>query len=203
MALATIADYEAITGITVPDAPSPERTRIELLLELGSSAVLAGAGGQLITQTTNTSVLIQPYEGIGYLPQRPVNSITTVIVEGETLTANTDYRFEPGGYGRPAKLIRRVNGFDSWWTCELTVTYVSGWATIPGQVKAIVVAIAKSAVDNDGGAAPNSIALGGFAQGWDSPQQAGMALSPLDLSTIAQLCGVQGHGSAVAGRDQP
>jgi hypothetical protein len=194
-ALATIADYEDITGATV--ASGDETTRITRLLELNSSAVLAGAHGQLIAQTTNTDLLVQPFEGIAYLPQRPVISITSVVADGVTLTAGTDYRFEAGGNGRPAKLIRRVNGHDSWWTCELTVTYMSGWATIPGQIIGIVVAMTVAQKNNGGAQATTQRTVGPFSSSSDTSesQAPSMALTPSAQDAIDRLCKAAGHAS--------
>lgn len=200
-ALATIADYEAITGTTV--ASGAETTRVTRLLDLASSAVLAGAHGQLIAQNTTTSLVVQPYEGIAYLPQRPIISITTVVYEGATLTTGTDYRHEPGGNGRPAKLVRRCNGHDASWLCDLTVTYIHGWAEVPGQIIGAVVAMVKSTIDNDGGSEATSETAGPYSESWDNPQQAGFALTESTADMVCALTSVKAPTSVPVGIGAP
>jgi len=197
MALATIADYEAITGTTVPDGD--ETTRISRLLDLASSAVLAGAHGQTIEATTTATLTVRPYEGIGYLPQRPVTAIATVTVDGVLLTAGTDYRFESGGDGRPAKLIRRVDGRDSYWSChELDLTGVEhGWDPVPGQIIAAVVAMTYSAATNGAQAPTTQITVGPFSRSGDAAeaQSPAMALNPSTQAVLDNLCTVRGFAS--------
>lgn len=199
MALANIADYEAITGTTVA---AEQVDRIERLLDLSSSAVLAGAHGQLIEQTTFTDLVCRPSDGLIYLPQRPVQSITTVAYEGETITAGTGYRVEPGGDGRPALLIRRCDGRDAAWLCDVTVSGVAGWDPIPGQIISMVVAMSSSAVENDGGTAPNQDTAGPFSSSWDDPQPAG-DLTIKQQATLDRLCGLRSPASVPTSRDYP
>jgi hypothetical protein len=211
MALATIADYEAITGTAVPDAPSPERDRIERLLELGSSAVLAGAYGQNIAEATYADTTLNVSDGYGYFPQRPVSNVATVTCNGATLTAGTDYRWTPGGNRQPAYLIRIENGRDSYWPADaqLAATYTAGWNPVPGQVIAMNVAMASSTIAT-GGAAPassRSETLGGHseAETYDTAEarQANYALTPSDQATLNRLCGLRSPASARTVRDQP
>lgn len=141
MALATTADYEALAGQTLDDA---ETARVTLLLDAASEAVLAGANGQLIIEDTYTDVTIYNRDGRFWFPQRPVTDVASVEVDGVTLTEDDDYRWTSGGNGRPALLIRRVDGRDSQWTYpEAVVTYTAGWATVPWPIRAAVVATVK------------------------------------------------------------
>lgn len=190
MALATIADYEAITG-TALDDPSPERTRVERLLALSESAVLAGAHGQLIEQGTITGLVVRPSEGLVYLPQRPCVSVTEVVYEGETLD-DTGFRFEPGGDGRPALLIRRCDGRDSSWLCDVTVTYVYGWDPVPGQIIGMVVAMANSKIVNGAAAPVTAKAVGPFSASVDAAdaETPTFAVSARSQATLDALCGV-------------
>lgn len=214
-ALATIADYEMITGQSVADgAPT---TRVEGLLELASSALLAGAHGQDITSTTHTNVVLRPFEGVAYFPQRPVTAVASVQVrdaEGNlsTLTANTDYRFEAGGCGRPAKLIRRRYGRDDWFgtatvvlgfdpvstsEAEVVVTYTAGWDPIPGPIIAATVALVVSTMANGGGQPTTSETAGPFSESYDTAevQSPSMALTPATQKMLDGYCKAQGASS--------
>jgi hypothetical protein len=204
-ALASIADYEAITGIDV--AAGADTTRATTLLGLASEAVLAGAGGQAILTATYTNEVIRPHEGVGYFTQRPVTAVASVTLNGELLVEGTDYRWTAGGNGRPATLIRQYGGVDSYWsnlagfqtftgsTDEILVTYTAGWATVPGQIKAIVVAMAKAMYDLGGDRQATSEGVGPFSATYDEARSTSLELTESDRRVIAQLCGVRGPGS--------
>lgn len=141
-ALASTTDYETLTGQHLDDA---EVTRVGDLLEMASEAVLAGAHGQNITSQTYTDATLYVHEGRFLFPQRPVTAVSSVVVDGTTYTTD-DYRWIPGGDGRPAELIYRVSGYDRPWPYhEAVVTYTAGWATVPFPLRAAVVAMASGA----------------------------------------------------------
>ncbi|MGE3835250.1 MAG: hypothetical protein AB7H43_10735 [Acidimicrobiia bacterium] len=149
MALASTVDYEELLGVTLEGA---DVTRVERLLELATQSVLASAHGQLIAEDVTVDLELIPVDGLIVLPQRPVTAVAEVVYQGSVLGAE-DYRWTPGGDGRPAYLIRVVNGFDRGWTHPVTVTYTHGWATTPEQVVAAVVFLAaalRRAGDDDG-----------------------------------------------------
>ena len=206
--LASIADYETITGETVPAAPNAQRTRIEGLIALASEAVLAGAHGQLIEQATYTAVTLNTHDGIAYLPQRPVTAIASVVVDGITL-APTDYRWTPGGFGQPALLIRQVDGLDARWTSRPIATFTAGWSPVHGQIRAAIVSMVVSSMEVGGGspATQHSETAGPFTV-QDSyvgveQQQANLALTASTQAVLDRLCGLRGRGGAHIDRDQP
>jgi hypothetical protein len=200
-ALASIADYTAITGRTVADGD--ETTRIERLLELASDAILAGAHGQTITTGTTTDLTCRPYDGVIYLPQRPVTAVTAVSIDGVDYASDA-YRFTPGGDRRPAMLLRRSNGRDvPWPDCvEVQVTYDHGWDPIPGQIIAATVAMASAVVRNAGGPARIQEGTGPFTAGFATfdLQSSTMNLSGPTRSLLDQLCGVTVPASVPIGR---
>jgi hypothetical protein len=195
MALATVADYETITGLTV--ASGADTDRVEALLDLASSAILAGAHGQQIESAVVTAETIRPYEGVGYFAQRPVTAVASVTYDGDTLTAGTDYRFTAGGDRRPAKLIRVINGYDAEWREPLTVTYTAGWDPVPGQIIAAVVAMTYSAATNGAQAPTTQITVGPFSRSGDAAeaQSPAMALNPSTQAVLDNLCTVRGFAS--------
>ena len=192
-ALASIDDYEAITG----QAPTgADAVRVGRLLELASDAVLAGAHGQQIIAGTSTEVL-RPWEGVIRFPQRPVTAVTSVTVAG-TVLAPDDYRWTRGGDRRPAYLIRRSAGVDIDWDWpEVTVEWSHGWAQTPGQIVAVVCAMAESVMTGGGGPAVVQESTGPFqvtlAAG--QAQSPDMSLLPSTRVVLDRLCGVDGPAS--------
>lgn len=147
MALATTADWTAITGEEVSDA---EETRVERLLEVASAVVLASANGQLVESGTTTAILRPSVGGVIRLPQRPIRDVTAVAYLGATLTA-AQYRWTDGLDGTQGYLVRVVDGVDSHWAGEVTVTYDHGWEDIPEPIVAATVLLAQQIKGSPGG----------------------------------------------------
>lgn len=197
VALASIDDYAAITG-AYPD----DHGRVHRLLELASDAVLAGAHGQQILSGP-FSCTVRPWDGVVYLPQRPVTAVDTVHLDGE-LVDPTGYRWEPGGNRRPARLLCRDDSGDTWWPDgELAVEGTAGWATVPGQIVAAVVAMVAGTITNGGGPAITQEGAGPFQMSFGPGQSPDLALPMSTRQLLDRLCGVDGPTSVPVGRDQP
>lgn len=197
-ALASIDDYTTITG----SAPA-DPVRVGRLLEMASDAVLAGAHGQAIVSAERTAT-VRLFDGIAYLPQRPVTGVAEVSDHTGTVIDPTGYRWEQGGDRRPARLVRRTNGIDDYWTVpELTVTYTAGWARVPGQVVAAVVAMVVDALASGGGPALVQESAGPFSATVAEPQLPNLSLTPSTVVLLDQLCGVDGPSSVPIARDLP
>jgi hypothetical protein len=192
VSLASVADYETVTGVTVGE----DSGRIERLLDLASAAVLAEAHGQLIVATEDTEEIVYPYEGVGRLSQRPVTAVGSVVVDGETLDTD-EYRWTPGGNRRPAYLIRRSNGYDCSWSCrEMTVTYSHGWDPVPAQIIVAVVNMVKGVIDLGGGGEVASKSNGPFSVTFvEGSQVNDLRVAGPVKSTLDRLCGVPGPAS--------
>ncbi|HMV73261.1 MAG TPA: hypothetical protein PKB00_01690 [Microthrixaceae bacterium] len=201
----SIADYEDLTGLTV--AGTDSEARVQSLLDRAWDAVLTAAAGQAIASTTYTDVTLIPYEGVIYFPQRPVTDVASVSFAGEELTEGSDYRWTPGGNGRPAKLIRRFGGIDSYWQtiagfpgvasppADVVVTYTAGWETVPAILAGIVVAVTRAAFDNGGSDGVVSESAGPFSVTYEAPRSGAMRLTDADKAEIAAVCGVRGPSS--------
>lgn len=199
--LASIEDYLAITG---KDPAAVDFDRVLRLLEMASSSVLAGAHGQQIVSGPFNAT-VQPAAGVAHLPQRPVTAISSVIADGTAVTS-PGWRWEPGGYRRPARLIRRVDGHDAPWTCaELVVTGTAGWDPIPGQLVAAVVAMAHGVAENNGSPALASEGAGPFNASVvpGHVQAPNMALTDSTRAIIDDLCGVARGASVAIIREWP
>jgi len=193
-ALATTADYEALTGQTLDDA---ELVRVSRLLELASEAVLARAHGQNITSRTYTDATLYGHEGAFLFPQRPVTAVASVEVNGTTYTSD-DYRFTPGGDRRPAQLIRRVSGRDAAWGWhEATVTYTAGWETVPAQIIAATVAVARGAYMGSADTVLTATAAGALVPEYPGSNLnlVAMKLTPAVQAVVDQVCGVRAPSS--------
>lgn len=207
MALASIDDYETITGATVPDGST---ARVQSLLDMAESAVLAGAHGQLIESQQHEDITLRPVEGVAYFPQRPVTAVASVTLSGVELVEGTDYRWTPGGDGRPAKLIRQSNGVDHYWSLPSgvdgwpadslalpVVTYTAGWDPVPPQVVALVVFMAHGLVTNGANPQPTQQTVGPFSAsfGPDASASPTLHVSEGDQAMLDRLCGVRAPGS--------
>ena len=192
MALAGIEDYIAITGC-VRDA-----SRVSRLLDLAESAVLAGAHGQQIVRGTTTNLVVEPYDGFIWLPQRPVVEVLSLIIAGELVDPST-YQVMPGGDRRPAVIIP-VAGHR--FTAAATVSYTHGWDPVPGQIIAAVVAMASGVIANAGGQPVRQEGAGPFQISLDAGQAPDMSLSPSTRQVLDRLCGVDGAASVPVYRDR-
>lgn len=210
-ALATTADYEALTGQTLDAA---ELVRVSRLLDLASEAVLAGAHGQNILRATYTGVVVYPVDGAVFLPQRPVTAVSSVAVNGVALTSGA-FRFTPGGNRRPAILTRwsggvhvpwsysaSVNGYSRCAPPAITVTYTAGWDAIPAQIIAATVAVARGAYMGSADTVLTATAAGALVPEYPASNLnlTAMKLTPAVQAVVDQVCGVRAPSSVAVVR---
>lgn len=133
MSLASTDDFEARLGSTIAD-----EDRAQALLDDASAAVQAYTG-QAIEETTYTAFRIQARNGVARLPQRPVTAVSAVVnVDGDTLdfTWDAGQVVNLGGLGFPLNSFE-VEPFRNR-RPYVDVTYTAGYATIPGDIVAVV-----------------------------------------------------------------
>lgn len=115
--LATTADLAAYLQIDEADLNTATAT---LLLEGATAAVQEAAGGQRIVEASGTYTLPAPGGRELWLPQIPVQSVDTVLVDGVELDADS--------WNLRGNQLKRVYG---WWQevldGEVTVTYTHGY----------------------------------------------------------------------------
>ena len=124
--LATAADLSA-RGISVDNVEA-----VEALLAAASAAVRDAAGAPISDQTSTVTLWTEASRRIE-LPARPVRSVASVILDGVTLVANTDYV---------------VRGSSLWRDCQwqaqgdvpssLVVTFTHGLAEVPADIVDLV-----------------------------------------------------------------
>ena len=177
---ATVAELEAYTGASI----ATDRAR--LLLDMASAAIRAHAR-QTLTQATTTAVFPGTFAEKLVLPERPVTAVTTVIIGDTTLSVDTDWVWD-GAHtlyrGTTVDGVLSVNGPDylinGWgdWGgpgAQVSVTYTHGFATIPGVVKGVCLALAARTLGSPDGV--NSESVGSYSVSYS---RTGGAVSLLD-----------------------
>src|SRR5687767_3629238 len=112
-------------------------TNAELLLDLVSAEIQAYTG-QTIAEVEDDEVTIDGTSGeYLFLPQLPVNAVSSITVAGTTITSSDYHVYADLGY------VRRANG-GSWGYLPRTVvvTYDHGYATIPDAIRGVCLAAA-------------------------------------------------------------
>lgn len=198
MTLATTVDFETITGRCLDVG---QKARVQTLLGLAESTVLASVSPQLIAAGSTADLVVEPVGGAIYLPQRPVRAVTSLTVGGDDVSLD-DIVIEPGGRGRPARILM-ADG--SAITDTAVVSYTHGWETVPGNVVGMVVAIADAAFEHGSQAAPTQRTAGPFSESRDpgSVQAPGLSLTDAQRAELKALCGVRHPGSVPVGSDRP
>lgn len=139
MAFATYTDLENRFGITMTSA---ERTRAAALIA-DAQRLIQDDTGQTIELVSNDSVTLPgAYTASIRLPQRPVVSVASVVLDGSTLTAADDWYVDGDDLVRTGIWPASQNrfGISGAWgdpSQALVVTYTHGWAAIPGAIKAV------------------------------------------------------------------
>lgn len=88
--LATLQDLADMLQVSISAIPTGTGT---LLLETATAVVQQAAGGQRIVQVIgDTCSILSTTDSWLSLPQIPVTAVTSVVLDGVTLTANTDYK---------------------------------------------------------------------------------------------------------------
>lgn len=165
-ALATPEDLEA-RSIVVPDTMDADA-----LLDAASSEVREAAGCA-ISQTTSTVNLISDGSCDLPLPAGPVIAVTSVAVEGVTVTPSVfSNGFWSNGWRKSGDrlVFQHVPIYDP---ATITVTYTHGLAAVPADIVDLVcgmVSIAAAAgVAYGSGSRSKSIRLGDYAETTETP----------------------------------
>ena len=137
MAFATTAALATRLGVTFT---VPEAAQASAFLDDATAYIQGEIGGQLIESGTATVVLsVLPKNARVRLPQWPVRSVATVLVNG---TAVTDHTLVDG-------YLVRASGFphatDSTYS-RVTVTYTYGLVTIPPELASWACVLAAGAI---------------------------------------------------------
>ncbi|GAB3656487.1 hypothetical protein [Glycomyces tarimensis] len=147
--LVTEAELEELTGQTISES------KATLLLNT-ASGVVRNAVRQHLTEVIDDVVTIMGTTSFWLdLPERPVTAVTRVAIDGDELTAGTDYK-------RVGNKLWRRGG---WRACpsepsEIEVTYTHGWPTGDWRLetaRSMVMTLAANKLENILGAVSESI----------------------------------------------
>ena len=166
-AFATHDDLAARLGLTLT---SGMQTRADTLLELASDVIRNEVKQQIglvaddeitIPGTTDERIL---------LPERPVVSVASVVLNGHELGQGTDWYLEGDEIARvPASMTLGVGGLldteyvfplgtgFGWEEQSIVITYTHGYATVPALVKAIVLEMVVRVWVNPGSVARETV----------------------------------------------
>ena len=139
MAFATHADLATRLGLTLT---ATEQTRATALIA-DAQAVIQDETGQTIERVADDEVtLAGSYAGRVRLPQRPVVSVASVVLDGVTLTVGDEWYLDRDQIVRAGLWPSSANrfGIGGGWgdpSQTLVVTYTHGWDPVPGTVKAV------------------------------------------------------------------
>lgn len=122
--LATPQDLASLMQVDYATLTAAEQATMTMLVELATAKVQRAAGGQRIVDATDTAVIdVDPWERDLYLPlpQLPVRSVASVLIDG---TAVTDWRLSK-------QMLWRSVGWSQSWSepTEVQVTYAHGYQT--------------------------------------------------------------------------
>jgi hypothetical protein len=175
---ATITDIEAFLQLTITGDAVKEAAAAQAL-EWASEAI-RNYCNQTIDEVLNDVITLDSWGGSRiYLPQLPVLSVDSVVEDGETLTADDDYKL--GQWG----ILHRVrNDAPICWYVGIqiiTITYDHGYYDIPDDIIAVCTRAASRAYqaglkssDSDGVPGIASKSLGDFSVSFQSEAGGGI-----------------------------
>tara|TARA_Y100001936_G_scaffold253274_1_gene316989 strand:+ start:12886 stop:13524 length:639 start_codon:yes stop_codon:yes gene_type:complete len=129
MALCSFSDVEAIVGI---DFSSTVQTSITNNFIPYSDKIIKTYIGYEIEQTNHTEVLFGNNMRELSLKNLPINSITSIVEDGQTLTEGNDNDFVVHPNGRLERVLSRWSGSKP---RNITVVYNAGYGTIPEDIR--------------------------------------------------------------------
>lgn len=134
--LATVADL-SVRGVDTSDVAA-----ITELLAAASSAVREAAGVAITRATTTVTLWTTPTRRID-LPGPPVVSVDSVVLDGTTLTVDTDYVLRGHALWRVNCTTWQYIGDPP---SELVVTYTHGLAEVPADIVDLVCSLVAAGV---------------------------------------------------------
>ena len=131
MGFATVAELGEWLGYPVDPA---ETARAQLLVDIATADIQSHTRQTIERVVDDTVTMPGTWEPVLRLPERPVESVSAVTVDGVALVDGTDYVVvgdevrRPAGFGGPGVVV--------------VVTYTHGWTIVPDDVKGVCLALA-------------------------------------------------------------
>lgn len=182
-ALATVSELGDWLGITI--SAGADTSRAQQLLD-GMSGLARRHARQTFDLVSGDSVDLRgTFEPVLTLPEQPVVAVNSVTFDGTALTSSQWELLPHGRLFRTGTTVsdRKHHAAGTWGGPLYTVTvdYDHGWATIPDDVKGVVLAAAARAWANPNGALYESV--GSYRIGFSNEQQVS-ALSPFEVELL-------------------
>lgn len=148
--------------------------RAKLALESATAMIQAATDQRIVAVTGDVLTLTaRPNQWQIWLPERPVNAVTLVEVDGVAQTVDVDY------YLDGSSLVAKNQAFTAGKTVE--ITYDHGYTVIPQQLVWICLAVAARLYDNPFGLRQEI--TGGAS--WTAATDAGVGLTEADLVSLS------------------
>jgi len=205
VALPDLATIEDVVAIIQRDLTPAEQTSATRLIPM-ASALVRRYTRQNITQTVDdTIVLPGNWDNVLALPQRPVTSVKSVLINGKAPVYQVwrsidDTLFMGTGAYQPDYGVMLWGGNALWgpagsntgpqatgatWQgpqAQITVTYTHGYDEVPGDIVNIVAGMVALAIASPVGVASEQI--GGYKVGYNRSEGGSMQLQEADKQTL-------------------
>jgi hypothetical protein len=183
---ATIADIESFLQLSIA---TPEQLASAAMALKDISAAIRNYTYQWLEYVADDTITLDSTGGTRlFLPQLPVQSITEVIEDGETLTVDDDYKL--GQYG----ILHRIGARWAVGIQIVTITYPHGYLVIPDEIVAVCTRAASrayqaglKAADSAGIPGIASKSLGDFSVSFQSEGGGGTGEGVLGASAARLL----------------
>lgn len=146
--LATLADYELLTGVDVPTNDEP---RVTALLEATTGAIQVLTGQTLLEVVDDViTVCVEPGWPTIVLPEVPVTAVAVVDPSGDLVPAD-HYSVEAA-----AGLLKHCD-CRPWDVGEHTITYTHGYNPVPPDLVAYTVGVTQRGISAPAGVRSQSV----------------------------------------------
>lgn len=159
---------------------SPTDVRSQVILD-GATLAIQNYCGWNIAPAEDVTVYLDGGASVLYLPTLKLNSVDSITVDGSVLT-QTDYE-----WSRVTGNIRSKRGWfpDSWG--GTVVSFNSGWAEAPADLKQVVLQVSSQALSSPTGATREQAGQVAMSWGTTAPGvSGGLSLLARDLATVDQ-----------------
>ena len=205
MSLPDLATVDDVVAIIQRDLSATEQTSAARLIPM-ASALVRKYCRQTITQQTETVTIPGNWTHVLELPQRPVTSVASVVINGATAPSTQwkllDNRlFLSSGSFQPDYGTMYLGGANLWgpagstagpqatgatWQgpqAQITVTYTHGYAETPADISNVVAGMVALAIASPVGI--NSEMIGGYKVAYSRSEGGSMTLQPSDKEALS------------------
>lgn len=182
----TVGDVESLLMLDISDVDAVQACTRAIE---EATAVIRNYCHQYLALVEDEALTMDFFGGAKiYLPEMPVNNVSDVIENGETLTAGTDYKL--GQFG----ILHRGGGRWKTGVQNIRVTYSHGYSIIPDDIQGVCTRAAARiyqaglrAKDQNGIMGIASMSLGDYSVGFGSEAGGGVGEGVMGVSAARML----------------